>query len=78
MSIMEQQMQQQYEAAEYYESKWLECMVKFEEWFLSVPDYDENLIVNKRGLYFYENEYVNDLFVAFASGARCQFPGDAK
>lgn len=68
MCYMESKMQEMYEHGFELEKAMSELMGKFEDWFLSIPDVDETLIIAKRDDFHYENDTVEKMWLEFKAG----------
>jgi len=65
MCYMESKIQEMYEHGDAMEKHLSELMMKFEDWFLSIPDVDETLIEKKFNYFHYENSTVEQLWIEF-------------
>ncbi len=59
---MESKMQELYDYGDAMVKHLSEMMVKFEGWFLSIPDVDETLIESKVNYFHYENPAVEQMW----------------
>lgn len=69
MEYMESKMQDYYDAGEALADELFVQMIRFENFYLSLPDADESLLDDMAGHFDYRNGDVQSMWVCFKAGA---------